>query len=502
MTGKGTARLPPVRRLLLPVLLLALAGGAGFAAMRSDRDARPEPFLVSAPGPGVGTALLSARRIPGLISEPAAEEALSQQLAAAASDLPPDSCLLADHQGRLLFQQNPSTTLTPASTIKLVTAAAALELLGPDAIFTTTVRASDALDDGVVEGDLWLVGGGDPVLATDDYLEAYDVTPIDTDLEALADQLVAGGLTEIRGAVVGDESRFDTERYVAIWPDRYAEQNQTGPLSALTVNDAFADFPSEEPVRPFSTAADSPATHAAATFDDLLEARGVAISGAPAAGIADASSIEVGHIDSPRLASILSDMLTNSDNATAELVLKEIGVRSGGAGTTAAGAAAVGAWLQQTYQTDATTVVADGSGLAVEDHVGCDLLLAILDDAAPGSPIADGLAVAGERGTLEGRYVDTDIEGRLRAKTGSLRDSTALAGFVDVPTGSVLTFAMIANRDNIDFASEAVPWQDAVVEALAAFPSGVDLEAIGPLPVPGGAAEAAAAAPEAAEPPG
>ncbi len=475
-----------MRRLLIPVLLLALAGGSGYAAVRSDRDARPEPFAETTPGPAVQTALMSARRVPGLISQPAAEDALAQQLASAASELPPDSCLLADHQGRLLYQQNPSTTLTPASTVKLVTAAAALDLLGADTTFTTTVRASDLVDDGVVEGNLWLVGGGDPVLATDDYLAAYDSPPIATDLEALADQVVAAGLSEIRGAVLGDESRFDAERYVAVWPERYAEQNQTGPLSALTVNDSFAEFPAEDPVRPFATPADNPATQAAAVFDDLLEARGVAISGSPGAAVADPDSVDVARIDSPSLEAILADMLSNSDNATAELILKEIGFRTGGAGTSQAGAAAVTEWIRQTYQTDATTVVVDGSGLAAEDHVGCDLLLSILEDAAPGSPIADGLAIAGVRGTLEGRYVDTDIEGRLRAKTGSLRDSTALAGFLDVPTGSVLTFAMIANRENIDFASEAVPWQDAVVEALAAFPSGVDLSAIGPQPVTAG----------------
>ena len=156
-----------MRHFLVPVLLLALAGGAGFAAVRADRDGRPEAFAVTTPGPSASTAVLSARRVPGIVSQPAALDTLSSALATAASNLPPDTCLLADHQGDVVFEQRPDAALTPASTIKLLTAAVALDVLGPDHTYRTTVLASDPVDDGVVEGNRWLVGGGDPVVATD-----------------------------------------------------------------------------------------------------------------------------------------------------------------------------------------------------------------------------------------------------------------------------------------------------------------------------------------------
>ena len=92
----------------------------------------------------------------------------------------------------------------------------------------------------MITGDVWLVGGGDPLLATQDYVHTFRRPPEPvTSLEALADGVVAAGVTQITGRVVGDESRYDTQRYVASWPARYIRAPEIGPMSALSVNDGF-----------------------------------------------------------------------------------------------------------------------------------------------------------------------------------------------------------------------------------------------------------------------
>ena len=80
---------------------------------------------------------------------------------------------------------------------------------------------------------MWLVGGGDPLLTTQDYVHTFRRPPEPvTSLEALADRVVAAGVTQITGRVVGDESRYDTQRYVASWPERYISAPEIGPMSA------------------------------------------------------------------------------------------------------------------------------------------------------------------------------------------------------------------------------------------------------------------------------
>src|SRR5690606_35873154 len=112
--------------------------------------------------------------------------------------------------------------------LKLLTATAALEELGPEHRFRTTLKGAAPVD-GVVAGDAALVGGGDPLLSTPDYAARFRRQPqIFTDLTTLADAVVDAGIRQINGSVVGDESRYDRERYVAGWPERYITQNQTG----------------------------------------------------------------------------------------------------------------------------------------------------------------------------------------------------------------------------------------------------------------------------------
>ncbi|MCH7789358.1 MAG: D-alanyl-D-alanine carboxypeptidase/D-alanyl-D-alanine-endopeptidase [Acidobacteria bacterium] len=472
-----------MRRMVLPVILLVTALCAAFMANSSDEDSKPAVLDTTVAEPSPVTPVLSARRVPDLVAIPAAEADLAESLSTFMDTIPGDSCLSVSHDGRVVLEIDVDAPLVPASTQKLVTAQAVLELLGPDATFETTVYAAGPISDGTINGDLWLLGGGDPVLATDDYLASYKVPPVDTDLEALADLLVADGLNTVEGGVHADETRYDTERYVAVWPERFIDQNQTGPLSAMTVNDGFSQFSSDNFQSSEAVPASDPALSAAAEFDDLLEARGVTIFGGQVSEPLPADVIELGSVKSPPLTDIVTDMINKSDNATAELLVKELGYTAGDGpepvGSTAAGVDEITSVVAESGLDSDGVVVTDGSGLSPDNRLTCTYLIALLVQEGVNSPVTAGLAVAGESGTLRDRFIGTDVEGRLRAKTGTLNDVTALAGFLDTVRGDRFTFSFLVNAP--DLALDALAYQNTLVETLAAYPSGVPIAELGPM---------------------
>lgn len=469
-----------MRRLILPVLLLLVAVGAGIAALVLDARAAEAP---AAPEQAAAvTPVLSARRVPDLASQAGADARLRAGLESFTTALPPDACLVVEADGRPIVAHRPDAAVTPASTEKVLTAAAALSALGPDHRYRTKVQAAAEPTGGVVAGDLYLVGGGDPVLATQGYAER---TPqqdrAHTRLEDLADRVVAQGVTRVEGGVVGDDSRYSTARYVADWPSRYIDQNQTGPLSALSVDDGFESFPSAaDPGAPLRPSPD-PARQAAAVFTVLLRQRGVEVVGEPSSGTAPAGAVTVAKVRSKPLEQLLAQLLTFSDNQTSELVLREVGLATAGEGTTAAGAAAVEQLLADDGLTVGTADAVDGSGLAESNRVSCGTLVATIE-ANPS--LVDGFATGGETGTLA-TFAGTPLEGRLHAKTGSLNHVRALAGVVDLlEGGEELTFAYILNNPPY-----VTPEQDALRgqlgALLASYPDRPPLADLVPVRVPG-----------------
>jgi D-alanyl-D-alanine carboxypeptidase/D-alanyl-D-alanine-endopeptidase (penicillin-binding protein 4) len=366
--------------------------------------------------------------------------------------------------------------MIPASTEKLLTATAALEVLDPQARFKTTAVAAATPNGGVVAGDLTLVGGGDPLLSTADYVSRFRHQPqLFTDLDALAAAITTAGVRQITGSVVGDERRYDPTRYVAGWPQRYIDQNTVGPLSALAVNDGFAKYPTAAARDVSLEPAAEPAVEAAAVLTRLLESRGVDVVGNPRAGAFPAGAVELGAVESAPLIDVLGELLRESDNNTAELLLKELGLTTA-APTTAGGAAVV---------TDIVAdlgphQVVDGSGLSLDDRVTCQLLVDVLNRPGTGEVIDDLLAVAGQSGTLTERFRGTPLEGVLRAKTGSLTSVASLAGIVD-DDDPPLTFAFIVNADPPTAVPDGVgALQQQVGEVLASWPRTPDVAVLGP----------------------
>jgi len=157
------------------------------------------------------------------------------------------SCTEVVQDGVVLYQDHPDLPVLPASNMKLLTSTALLDKLGPNYTFTTALRALKAPVDGVLEGDLYFVGGGDPLLREPSYATSVfppgstEGKPVFTNVTDLVGDLQALGVHEVTGSVVGDDSRYDSLTSVPGWPARYVEEGDVGAMSALGIDDGFAE---------------------------------------------------------------------------------------------------------------------------------------------------------------------------------------------------------------------------------------------------------------------
>lgn len=447
------------------------------AAQAPPAPAAPAP----APAP-LATPLFSVRRAPTLLSRVAAETHLRGDLDRIMTDpvygaARDRSCLVVGDPGggTVHYSRQPTLGLIPASTLKLLTTSAALAQFGPDSRFTTDVRAAAApAADGAV-GDLYLIGGGDPLLSTADFASDggyMGQARRSTSIEALADKVVAAGVRRV-GRLLGDESRYDSERLVPSWNPRYIANFDISPLSALVVNKAFTQ---DNP----PAVATSPPAHAASVLAAQLRARGVTV-GDTGAAKAPAGTARITSIDSPPLRDIVAEILENSDNLAAELLVKEMGTRPGSPGTTAAGLAAITEKLKQMAGIMPEEVAAvDGSGLDRSDKASCAVLQRVVATGPPG--LADGLPIAGRNGTLFRRFLGTAAAGKVRAKTGSLEGVAGLSGLATGQNGRNVAFSLLANE--LPSTSAGVGLQDRVMNVLAGFPRGPSPDQLAPKVAP------------------
>jgi D-alanyl-D-alanine carboxypeptidase/D-alanyl-D-alanine-endopeptidase (penicillin-binding protein 4) len=413
-----------VKRLLAGSLLVA------WAAMNLVAVGHPTALAEVPSTNRLQTPVLSLRRIPDLLVGVVGQRHLATALDAALADprfggTHNNVCLVVQQGSTPLYSRNPTQLLIPASNLKLLTATAALDKLGPATQLLTVVRADRAPVGGQVTGNLYLVGGGDALLRTADYVASLRYRElIYSHLETLADQVKVAGVTLVTGGVVGDESRYDQQRYVPTWRPSYAVTGEVGPLSALSVNDGFLAF------RPASIAARQPAEQAAATFAALLKARGVTVEGPATAGATPGRATTITSLRSAPMTDLVAEVLRQSDNNGAELITKELGLHTGGAPTTAAGVAATRAALQADGLPVDQLSAVDGSGLDRADRASCQLIMDVLERSGPNGALAKGLPIAGQTGTLEKRLIGTPAAGRVEAKTGRLEGVSALSGFV------------------------------------------------------------------------
>lgn len=489
-----------LRRLLPLVFLVVLALVAWTTSTSADTD---EASITPVDHENkLGTPLLSARRVPETLQAPIADDAVQPAIADFLNQLQVvqpglQTCLIVEVDGRQLANQGANLALIPASNQKLVTTYAALEIFPADKRFTTRVsRTLDVLD-GVLDGDLHFVGGGDPFLVTDAWRTQYfvrddageiipDVYPRSwTRLEDLADDIVASGIATITGSIVADESLLDSERY-GPWAERLILQNQSGPLTALAVNEGFVDWADNSPTFSARTPATDPALHSANVLRQLLIDRGLSVGGTTV-GIEPSGAIDVASIQSPPLVDVVTHVNSWSNNYGAEILLKHIGLAIEGEGSTVAGARATRTVLERNPDLDLQgVVIEDGSGLSEADRLTCTLLNDILVASGIDSPLGQSLSIGGERGSLAFRHVDTDADGNVFAKTGTLNPSTALSGFVMSPDDpdTVLTFAYISNAELV--AATVRDVQEPFIEDLTEYPEApptVELDPLDPVPI-------------------
>ncbi|MEO8690636.1 MAG: D-alanyl-D-alanine carboxypeptidase/D-alanyl-D-alanine-endopeptidase [Solirubrobacteraceae bacterium] len=348
--------------------------------------------------------------------------------------------------GNTIYASRPDIARTPASVEKLYTTSTALTLYGVEGHLSTRVLGDVGVDPGgVLIGNLYLRGGGDPNFG---------------DLQAaeLADQLVLdSGLREITGRVIGDESAFDSLRGPP--SEGYRTTSDVGPLSALTFDRGRTGLR-----RPYWQK--RPPLYAARAFERALKRRDVLIGGAARTGPTQAAALPLAEQPSATMAEIARVTNRPSDNFNAETLIKALGREFGGGGTTRAGAAVV---RRTMMGFGLRPRVADGSGLSRSNRTTPRQVVRLLqhmsgDQAGPA--FETSLAVAGRNGTLVNRMRRSVARDRCHAKTGTLDHVSALAGYCQTTAGSRVAFAFLMNGVNV-YAAHTL--QDRMASALARY---------------------------------
>ena len=312
--------------------------------------------------------------------------------------------------GNPVFSTNELLPLAPASNEKLAITYAVLVELGPDFQIETAALGEGKQRGAVWIGDVVLKGYGDPTLTS-------------AGLAQLAAQLRRAGIRRITGRVVGDETFFDTQRVAPGWRLGFYI-DESPPLSALSVDRGQYHGRTDA----------SPAYAAATRFAEVLRGAGIRVGHGIDVRGAAATALPLARIASAPLAAIVRFMDHQSDNFTAELLLKQLGALATDHGTTAAGAGEVTRVLASAGVPLAGVRIVDGSGLSRLDRLTAAALVAILraswqsQDVRP--TLVAALPVAGRNGTLADRLRGGPAAGVVRAKTGTTSQASALSGFV------------------------------------------------------------------------
>ncbi len=422
------------------VLVLALAGGgvAAYETGRLDQWLGNDVAPIVAPVPGFTA---PAAPTPRPVARPAqsgrpSAVAVRRGLAAALVDphLADLRAVVAPLHGRPVLDLGHGSS-TPASTLKLLTSAAALEALGPDHTFATRV-----VKDG--RKRIVLVGGGDPFLASKQPADgpARHDASLQTLARLTARELRARGDRSVRLAY--DASLFTGPRVDPHWPKTYIPDVVT-PITALWA-DQGSDPDGEGRVP------DPPAT-AAQLFATYLEKEGVKVEPKIVPTKAPGGTREIARVTSRPVSDIVERVLQVSDNEGAEVLAHQVGLAVEGDGSFDGGVRGVTKVLSGLGIDLRDARIQDGSGLSRHDRLDADTLVQVLQLASsPDHPelrsVITGLPVAAYDGSLGYRFDDSPGRGLVRAKTGTLTGTSALAGITTDARGRVLVFALVSNH--------------------------------------------------------
>lgn len=465
----------PYRRLVLTIAAgVVVVGGAGGYLVTRPKHApyaaptthapTPTPSATSpAPRPTRSPAELVAAPAPGAAPDGNVVGAtLSRAFGDPALGARVDALVVDATTGGTLYDRGSGVAVVPASTAKLFTAAAALRALGPTRRLTTRIVTTGTVTNGVLRGDLVVVGGGDPTLTAETAPVAY---PRPARLADLAAQVRASGIRTVTGGIVVDGSLFAGARLGPGWKPTYVTEGSVAPVGAFEV-DGGRLRPNDD------DRSQRPDITAATKLRAALVRAGVAVTGTkPRNGTAPATATEVARVQSPPVAALVERMLQRSDNDLAESLARHVALARRNTPDFAGEAAAVAATVADLGAQRPAFL--DASGLSPLDRVTPANLVALLtlatrDDTL--APVLWGLPVAAFSGTLSGRYDkgrSALAAGFVRAKTGSLDNVATLAGVVETRSGRLLAFAFAADRLPTKQVGKAARALDAAAAALA-----------------------------------
>ncbi len=384
------------------------------------------------PPPGPPPPVLPGLAGSGPIPTPAAvAAALSGPLADPGLGGPTHLTVIDAISGHVLLDRLGSTPAIPASTLKLLTAAAALTILGPQTRLRTRVFVAGA--------DVYLVGGGDPTISTQPAVAGY---PTPADLNVLA-RLVARDHPVI-GQVVAAGSQYGGPDEAPGWSPSYLADGEVARVRSLLVDEAKLRPGLGPSIRSLD-----PLLAAAQSFQVALTAAG-AKTGPAMVGAVPKSAKLFASLASPPVSALVERMLNYSDDDVAEGLGRQIAVRLGKPATFDGVASAL-LTAAKRLGLLAPAHIADASGLSRVNAIAPAMLTKLLRDASQGHPVqlrglAAALPIAGFSGTLAIRFSGSAAGGvgRVRAKTGWLNGAAGLAGFVTTADGRLLIFAALA----------------------------------------------------------
>ncbi|MFH1023961.1 MAG: D-alanyl-D-alanine carboxypeptidase/D-alanyl-D-alanine-endopeptidase [Planctomycetota bacterium] len=403
--------------------------------------------------------------------------------------------------GSVIARRNADMSLLIASNTKLVTTAAALEILGGDFVFRTPVYWRGRIADGTLDGDLLVVGGGDPNISG----RFHQGNPCAV-FERWAEALRAKGVRSVRGDIRGDDGLFDRQFWHSSWAKAERDRWYMAPVSALSLNDNCVDVtvspgsadgvPARVALSPptgfvsllnrcrttdrasrhtvafsrpvgsrritvsgafwikaapwlESVAVEDPGRYFLVVFKETLERKGISVMGeVRLVQGEDAKGWNLLDTFTSTLVDTLRVTNKNSQNFYAEHLLKMIGSHASGSASFEGGCAAAREVLDR-LGVRGDYDLADGSGLSRDNRLSASQVVTLLTAMAGrrgGDLYRDTLPVMGVDGSLKSRGRNAILAGRVRAKTGHLSFTNCLSGYVIGRDGREIAFSFLVNR--------------------------------------------------------
>ena len=465
-----------VARVGIAVAVVGALVGAG-AAYEHTRDtpapragATPTPSLAASPTPTAtlppAFALGGTSAAGQLVAASGAALVLESPLRAPELGSRVNAVVIDAVTGTVLYRRGSAVPVVPASTAKLATGLAALHVLGADTRFPTRVVARGQITAGRLSGDLILVGGGDPTLASPGAKAGY---PPPARVGTLVTAVRQAGITSVTGAVLVDSSLFTGPRLGPGWKATYVTEGSVSPITALMVDGGRRDPDDDKRYA-------APDLAAGALLRTLLTQAGVRI-GPPGVTrtLAPPGGRVLATVESPPVSALVERLIGRSDNELAESLLRHVARRRGLPADFTGAARALRTALGELGLAADVAGLVDASGLSRQDRLTVGGLVRFLraatrPDRPQLRPLLTGLPVAGFSGTLGPRYREGTGRfgaGRVRAKTGSLDNVSTLAGTIVTAGGRLLLFAFSADRLPTKRTSPAAKALDVAAAALA-----------------------------------